>query len=69
MAFWEERGAAEEWRSLLATPEELLAVRLLQKGTFTGRPVGSESFIGHLETQLERTLRPHQGVHACAAAA
>ena len=69
MAFWQDRGGAEDWQSLLATPEELLAVRLLQRGTFTGRPVGSAGFIDQLEAQLERTLRPHQGVRARAAAA
>jgi putative transposase len=69
MRFWQDRGAAEDWRSLLATPEELLAVRLLQRATFTGRPVGSAGFIDHLETQLERTMRPHQGVRARAVAA
>jgi putative transposase len=69
MSFWQDRGAAEDWRSLLATPEELLAVRLLQRGTFTGRPVGDAGFIDQLETQLERTLRPHQGVHPRAVAA
>jgi putative transposase len=69
MAFWQDRGAAEAWQSLLATPEELLAVRMLQRGTFTGRPVGSAGFIDQLETQLERILRPHQGVRVHAAAA
>jgi putative transposase len=69
MSFWQDRGAAEDWRSLLATPEEILAVRLLQRATFTGRPVGSAGFIDQLETQLGRILRPHQGVQARAAAA
>ncbi len=69
MNFWLDRGAAENWRSLHATPEELLAVRLLQRATFTGRPVGSAGFIEQLEVQLERTLRPHQGIRARAAAA
>jgi putative transposase len=69
MGFWRDQGGAEDWRSLLATPEELLAIRLLQRGTFTGRPVGSAGFIDQLEAQMERTLRPHQGVRARAAAA
>jgi putative transposase len=68
MSFWQERGGAKDWRSLLATPEELLAVRLLQRATFTGRPVGSAGFVDQLEAQLERTLRPHQGVRARPAA-
>jgi len=61
MDFWHDRGAAEDWRSLLA-------VRLLQRATFTSRPVGSAGFIDHLDTQPERTLRPHQGVRPRAAA-
>jgi putative transposase len=69
MQFWQDRGAAEDWRSLLATPEELLAVRRLQRATFTGRPVGSTGFITQLEIQLARTMRPHQGVRASVVAA
>jgi putative transposase len=69
MGFWRDRGAADDWRSLLATPEDLLAVRLLQRGTFTGRPVGSAAFIDQLEMQLARILRPHQGVRARVGAA
>jgi putative transposase len=69
MAFWQGRGTAEDWRSLLAIPEDLLVVRRLQRGTFTGRPVGNAGFLDQLESQLERTLRPHQGVRARAPAA
>jgi putative transposase len=69
MSFWQDRGAAEDWRCLLAAPEELDAVRMLQRGTFTGRPVGSAGFIAQLEGQLNRTLHPHQGVRVRAAAA
>jgi putative transposase len=29
MSFWQDRGAAEDWRCLLAAPEELDAVRML----------------------------------------
>lgn len=67
MAFWQDRGGAEDWRSLLAAPEELLAIRLLQRGTFTGRPVGNANFVNRLETQLDRKLRPRQGIRAAAA--
>jgi len=69
MNFWLDRGSRDAWQSLLATPEELLAVRLLQRGTFTGRPVGSAGFIDQLEAQLDRTLRPRQGVRRRAATA
>jgi REP-associated tyrosine transposase len=60
MSFWQNWGA-EGWRSLLATPEELDVIRALQRGTFTGRPIGNAAFIDQLEAQLERKLRPQQG--------
>jgi REP-associated tyrosine transposase len=69
MSFWQDSGTVEDWRSLLAAPEELSAIRALQRGTFTGRPLGSEGFVDQLEIQLERTLRPHQGLRARPAAA
>ena len=69
MSFWQDQGAADDWRSVLAAPEDLSAVRALQRATFTGRPIGNEGFIDQLEVQLERQLRPHQGVRARAAAA
>ncbi len=69
MSFWNDGGASESWRSLLASPEELSAVRMLQQATFTGRPIGSEGFIDQLERQLDRSLRPHQGVRTRSAAA
>jgi putative transposase len=62
--FWQDRPAAEDWPSLLVTPEELSSVRALQRATFTGRPIGSEGFVDQLEKQLGRQLRPHQGVRA-----
>ncbi len=64
MCFWQDSGTVEGWQSLLAAPEELSSIRALQRGTFTGRPVGSEGFVDQLEIQLERTLRPHQGLRA-----
>ena len=69
MAFWREVGGAARWRRLLATPEELAMMRSLQRGTFSGRPVGDEAFVAGLEAELKRTLRPHQGVHFEALAA
>lgn len=63
MTLWQEQGGREGWRRLLASPEELLEIRLLQRGTFTGRPIGSDDFIERLEEQTQRHLRPHQGVH------
>jgi putative transposase len=54
-------GGVERWRALLAEPEEVLAIRALQRGTFTGRPVGSPDFVAGLERKLGRPLASRQG--------
>lgn len=62
--FWRDVGGAERWRGLLASPEELAVIRLLQRGTFSGRPVGDDAFVSQVESQLGRVLRAHQGVRS-----
>jgi putative transposase len=62
MELWRETGGAARWQGLLASPEDLLTIRQLQRGTFTGRPVGSDAFVADIETMLQRRLRPQQGV-------
>ena len=47
--FYTTSGGRERWIALLAEPEELAAIRALQLGTFTGRPVGSPEFVARLE--------------------
>jgi putative transposase len=59
--FYTQSGGQERWIEMLAEPEELITIRTLQLGTFTGRPVGSDSFIAKLEEQLGRPLAPRQG--------
>src|SRR5271170_3258692 len=59
--FPKEAGGTERWAGLLAEPEELVATRALQRGTFTGRPVGEPDFVARLEEQLGRPLAPRQG--------
>ncbi|HEX4810239.1 MAG TPA: transposase [Bryobacteraceae bacterium] len=54
--FHAHSGGRETWAALLAEPEELLEIRALQRGTFTGRPVGSAEFLARLEQQLGRRL-------------
>ena len=54
-------GGVSRWTSLLAEPEELVAIRALQRGTFTGRPVGSPEFVDRLEEELGRPLAPRKG--------
>ena len=58
---------AERWKALLAEPEELEAIRALQRGTFTGRPVGSPEFVADLEKKLGRPLAMRSGREAGAA--
>jgi len=59
--FHADAGGAERWTALLAEPEELAAIRALQRGTFTGRPVGSPEFVARLEEELGRPLAPRKG--------
>jgi len=59
--FYTHAGGRERWTGMLAEPEELVAIRSLQRGTFTGRPVGSPEFIARLEQELGRPLAPRQG--------
>jgi putative transposase len=67
--FHRSAGGVERWAALLAEPEELIAIRALQRGTFTGRPVGSQEFIIGLEHQLGRPLLRRQGQRKALAAA
>jgi len=67
---WEFHATAhgeERWKTLLAEPEELEAIRALQRGTFTGRPVGSAEFVASLERKLGRPLAIRASSHAVAA--
>jgi putative transposase len=59
--FYSNSGGRERWTALLAEPEELAAIRALQRGTFTGRPLGSPDFVARLEQELGRPLAPRQG--------
>ena len=63
-AFHETACGAERWKTLLAEPEELEATRALQRGTFSGRPVGSPEFVAELERKLGRPLAIRLGQQA-----
>ena len=45
MSWWAAAGGVERWQDLMASPEELDAIRLLQRHTYGGRPLGSEEFL------------------------
>ncbi len=61
LPFHTQAGGPQRWAALLAEPEELIDIRSLQRGTFNGRPLGSDEFISALEQTLHRPLRSHQG--------
>jgi putative transposase len=61
LPFHAEAGGPQRWAALLAEPEELIDIRALQRGTFSGRPLGSDEFVIALEQTLHRPLRSHQG--------
>jgi putative transposase len=54
---WREQGGAEGWSELLTSPEELMALRLLRRCTFAGRPFGEERFVHEVEEKLGRCWR------------
>jgi putative transposase len=47
-----------DWRAFLSTDEKANAE--LRKSTRTGRPLGSDTFLGHLESLTGRSLRPQK---------
>jgi putative transposase len=59
--FYTNSGGRERWIALLAEPEELAAIRALERGTFTERPLGSPDCVARLEHELGRPLAPRQG--------
>ena len=52
------RGRVEERREFLAAPLTTAELETLRHHARTGRPLGSESFIDRLQSQLGRTLKP-----------
>jgi putative transposase len=55
--FLEEQGGAAGWAELLATPEESLEIRLLQRCTYAGRPFGDDAYLAALEERFGRVWR------------
>jgi putative transposase len=55
--FWRQEGGAERWAALLATPEQMLILRLLRRCTYAGRPFGDEAFLKEMEQKFQRTWR------------
>jgi putative transposase len=54
MAFWAEAGGAERWKALLASSDERWEMRLLERSTYAGKPLGSKEFCDDVGTLIER---------------
>jgi len=50
----------EDWRSYLSIPPDEKQMELLRSHERTGRPLGSDGFVLHLEAMLDRVLRPQK---------
>ena len=50
----------EDWRSYLSIPPDEKQMELLRSHERTGRPLGSDGFVSHLEAMLDRVLRPQK---------
>jgi putative transposase len=61
LAAWRERFTAEQWRAVLLSDCLGEAELRLRTSTYTGRPVGEESFVAHVEAVLKRRLTPGKG--------
>jgi len=49
--------SAKHREGLLATPDELVALRLLRRCTDAGRPYGEEEFVAEAEQRFHRRWR------------
>ena len=54
-------GQVGDWSAWLREGQDDAMVMAIRGGTRTGRPVGSDRFIGRLERLLGRVLRPRKG--------
>jgi putative transposase len=55
---WYDRVSAARWREELSMGLEESDVKRLRSRTYTGRPLGSDSFLSKLERVLGRRVRP-----------
>ncbi|MDA1314476.1 MAG: hypothetical protein O2968_14145 [Acidobacteria bacterium] len=55
---WQQISTRNDWANALRDPVmEADEMARLRKATKTGRPLGSEMFVGKLEARLQRTLK------------
>ena len=55
--FWMQQGGAKGWAEMLATPEQVLEMRLLRRCTYAGRPFGENEYLGMFEERFQRVWR------------
>ena len=64
MARWAKRWSAASWREYLDREEKEAEIAAIRKCTHTGRPLGTEEFLGELEQATLRRLAPQKGGRA-----
>ena len=53
-------GRVGDWRTLLSLEPDEDEMELIRRHERTGRPLGDDAFVAHLEDRLGRTLRPRK---------
>jgi putative transposase len=62
LRWWCGLYSPAEWRRILQQPEDQAIVEQIRRGTWSGRPLGSDRFIAKMESILGRRLRtPRRG--------
>ncbi len=55
---WQLMSEGLDWKDILSRPEEKKEIHWLRQHSYTGRPLGSDSFMSKIEHFLGRRLRP-----------
>lgn len=55
---WRQEWTPARWQRVLRRPEDDEEVASIRRCTHTGRPLGTDRWLGRLETRLGRRLRP-----------
>lgn len=56
--WWQDIAGAIQWKRVLSEVQEEDEITDIRRGTYMGRPLGSDSFISKLEYYLGRRVRP-----------
>ncbi len=58
MQLWKSMIGRRDWKQALEQPQDKALVAAIRGNTLTGRPLGTDSFIGKLEVAIGKRLRP-----------